>query len=754
MNLKRAVTVCVFVVALSVAPAAPAAVLTTHSGWFWGAPAPQAQSLSAVEFAGATGYAAGDFGTVLKSTDGGRTWAGLQTGLSEDLSHLRTLGPNTVIVGGTCALRRSDDGGVTFRRLPWTASDQSCSGGITALDFPTSPTGYLVLHNGNLLRSSDSGRTWSRRTAIPDTQVSGVPGISPTDLDFVSDSRGYAATDGGEVFATADGGSTWKTVLGLPVKITSITFPSPGVGYVAADAPAVFKTTDGGNSWQEQELPLDVGALRQLRCITDDICEGVTRDGDRLVRTTDGGSSWTSLAATIVALRAVSMPTTDTVVGVGVFGVTIVSNPGADTFVPIGYVLPGTLSGVVSSGGSTAVAYGKNGALARTLNGGATWTEADAPTSENIRDVSFLNTSRGYVLDASGQLLLTENGGSSYEILDTGTQDIPQAVHEVNAHDVLLIGPAGLSRSTDGRTFKANSQTEVRRAPLFDADHAGQSVVAYGPSHVFLSKNGGSSFKRVSRPNRKTRIDIIDVVSKSTWYLLDARGHLWRTDDAAKHWHEISALGTEIAYGMSFSDAKHGWVSVPEFGSDENGYVMRTSNGGQTWEPQLISHTSVTRFGLAAVGKSGGFALNGSNGLFATHSGGAVGHTSKITISSPTKKVPTVYAKKYDKKTKKFVFRLDSKGHKIRVAVPVTIHGKLDKARGGETVVVSYREVPGSSWLFQETTVASSGSFTVVARLRYTTLFVAQWAGDDRSRGAGSKVLKIPGPPLPKPKKK
>src|SRR5437763_341814 len=129
---------------LGAAPAASAApVLSSHSGWFWGAPSPQAQNLSAVEFAGSTGYASGACGTLMRSDDAGRTWTGLETGVSEDLSHLRLLGPKTVIAGGTCALRRSDDGGATFRRLPWTASDESCSGGIAAFDFPSSGTGYL-----------------------------------------------------------------------------------------------------------------------------------------------------------------------------------------------------------------------------------------------------------------------------------------------------------------------------------------------------------------------------------------------------------------------------------------------------------------------------------------------------------------------------------------------------------------------------------------------------------------------------------
>src|SRR5206468_6732778 len=107
---------------------------------------------------------------------------------------------------------------------------------------------------------------------------------------------------------------------------------------------------------------------------------------------------------------------------------TIVSDSSGSSFVPIGGVLPGKFNALQALSSSTAYAYGQNGSLARTVDGGANWEEADAATSDNVRDISFLTAKRGYVLDTSGQLLQTTNGGASYEILDTGTADAPQAV--------------------------------------------------------------------------------------------------------------------------------------------------------------------------------------------------------------------------------------------------------------------------------------------------------------------------------------
>ena len=111
---------------------AGAGVSVGHSGWFWGDPQPQGNTLNGIDFAGSRGYAAGDFGTLLRTDDDGATWEGLPTGITAPLVTVRAIDSNTVVIGGDCALRRSDDGGQTFTRLPWTGSDQSCPSQIAS----------------------------------------------------------------------------------------------------------------------------------------------------------------------------------------------------------------------------------------------------------------------------------------------------------------------------------------------------------------------------------------------------------------------------------------------------------------------------------------------------------------------------------------------------------------------------------------------------------------------------------------------
>src|SRR3954462_326561 len=117
--LLRPTTLLATFALLALPPAAGAApVQVAHAGWTWGNPLPQGDSLSALAFQGARGYAVGEFGTMLRTDDGGASWTGVATGLTEDLDTVRMISPSSVVVAGGCPVRRSDDGGRTFRRLP------------------------------------------------------------------------------------------------------------------------------------------------------------------------------------------------------------------------------------------------------------------------------------------------------------------------------------------------------------------------------------------------------------------------------------------------------------------------------------------------------------------------------------------------------------------------------------------------------------------------------------------------------------
>src|SRR5215210_1296543 len=199
MRSLSSLTVLLFLI---LAAPSGAAVSTGHSGWLWGSPEPQGHNLWALELQGNTGYAAGDFGTLLRTTDGGNEWGTVRTDTTLDYRDIDVIDADSIVLSSGCAARRTDDGGATFRRLPFTSNERRCSRNIRSVTFPTSDVGYLLLEDGGILRTEDAGRSFAQRSLGPHQGI-------VTALMFRSASEGLATTAGGEIFKTTDGGDSW-----------------------------------------------------------------------------------------------------------------------------------------------------------------------------------------------------------------------------------------------------------------------------------------------------------------------------------------------------------------------------------------------------------------------------------------------------------------------------------------------------------------------------------------------------------------
>jgi photosystem II stability/assembly factor-like uncharacterized protein len=696
------------------AVSAPAAVTVGHSGWEWGNPSPQGQTIQALEFEGASGYAAGWFGTLLSTDDGGTTWRGSATGLTVPLERISLIDTDSVVIGGECAVRRSDDGGQTFTRLPWTATDLRCSAKVAAFDFPTDQVGYLVLDDGSVLSTADGGRTWSRKTAIPVTGGTSHPS-KPTDVTFLTPDTGVAVSQPGGIYRTTDGGSSWSHVHAGNSVLSSVHFPSPLVGYVVGTAGAVLRTDDGGLSWTPKPYPGALG-LRGIRCATPLACL-VTNGSQTVLRTVDGGTTWSSVTAATQKILAAAFSSPTRAVAAGEGGAAVLSDDTGATWRPVGKRLSTTFSRVRALSPSVAFATGPSGALARSDDGGATWSEVGVSTSEDVIDVSFASEATGYALDAAGTLLRTDNSGQSWQILNTGTAARPQAVLALGTQTVLLAGPKGVLRSTDGgNTFTRVRGRLLNRSKLFNVDRGGESVFVYGSKNILVSTTGGRTWQKVRLP-RKTLVQAVDFVSPRTGFALGQDGQVYKTRNRGDRWLDLSGVGNDDATGLSFSTGSHGFLTLKRFGSEPFGYVVRTTDGGRTWRPQLVGTDEPSPEGLVATGPGGAFLLADSRALLFTTSGGDRGDPSKVTLRT--------------------------RRRTVRRRAVIKITGRVSGAKGGAHVVISRRERGERAWVSRTATVASNGTFTTNWKLVKTAAFIAQWAGDENSIGDGSPPLVV-----------
>lgn len=693
------------VVSLAGAPSASGSVSAGHSGWQWGSPLPQGHAIKALQFQSNVGYAVGDFGTVLATGDGGATWAGLATGVTSNLDLISVIDADSLVVAGGCTLRRSDDGGATFRRLPWNGSGDRCGVPIAALVFPTELRGFLVLADGSLLRTDDGGSTW---LALPP-----IPASGPTAIAFTAPDVGVVATGAGLIYRTGDGGATWQAA-GLAARgLRSIFFVTAQHGYAVGERSTVMETLNGGKTWSAKGAD-GSPTLASIRCETALICLAAS-DAGGLLRTSDGGKTFTQVEGS-EGMFAVGFAAGSRAVAAGAAGQVLASDDSGATWTRVGGRLDASLVRLSAISPKVAFAAGREGLVAGTSDGGRTWHLVGSAGAQDLTDVSFGTAKLGYALDLPGHVLRTTDGGVTWRRLTTGFPAGPQAVLALGSRVVLLIGPHRILRSRNGgRTFTTARGSAAREAKLFEIDRAGRALVAYGSRRIAMSVDGGRSWKRVRRP-RHALVAAVDFATARTGFLLEQDGRLWRTDTRGRGWHDLPGTGTDDGTGLAFSSPKRGYLTLSKFGDDRKGYLLRTSDGGRTWRPQLVTTSSIDPDGIAARGATD-FALTADGSLFFTTSGGDEGRPSGVTLSTPRRH--------------------------LRGRHTIHVTGTVRGAAPGSTVLVSRRFRGDSGWDHRSAALGTDGRFTTTWLVTRSTTFVAQWKGDDDQAGGGSRPVRV-----------
>jgi photosystem II stability/assembly factor-like uncharacterized protein len=212
------------------------------------------------------GWASGDFGTIIKTRDGGATW--------------------TAQLGGT------------------PGSDAKA---INDLRFIDHDTGFAAQVTGTgdhtLLRTTD-GENW---------EATGTVGQHRGDYIFTSAEVGFQSARN-QILATTDAGRTWRPVMNCAttVQVGGLTrnvrcemenfdFPNPQIGYAmgpAAGAKGVFmaKTENGGANWELWMVLPDESGHEGHLFFTDANNGVMCVIGGKLFATSDGGKTWRGIA--------------------------------------------------------------------------------------------------------------------------------------------------------------------------------------------------------------------------------------------------------------------------------------------------------------------------------------------------------------------------------------------------------------------------------------------------------------------------
>lgn len=264
-----------------------------------------------------TGYVVvGERGHILISSDG-KNWQQVNVPTRSTLTTVSAQGASVWAGGHDGVILSSADSGKTWQRQraePWSADSQSLTNGSPVLDtlFVSSAEGYAVGAYSLLLKTEDAGATWS------ELSISGsAPEPEKTDME---------ATDSG-VFDDSE--------LALAAEsdphLNAIARTESGKLLVMGERGAGFRSDDNGATWRSIRLPYGGSVFGLLSLGGEQVLSFGLRGN--VYQSDDAGTTWRKIeSATETSLIGGTVSADGTVLLVGGNGTMAFRRPGESAF--------------------------------------------------------------------------------------------------------------------------------------------------------------------------------------------------------------------------------------------------------------------------------------------------------------------------------------------------------------------------------------------------------------------------------------
>lgn len=509
--------------------------------WKWMNPSPQGNTLFAVDFVdNNTGFSAGDYGTVLKTSDAGATWNKISSGTDKDLISASFVNSNIGFVGGhSQLLRKTTDGGQTWQALQLPVSGNwDTAYSVMDIKFLNPNVGYVAGFfqlESKIWKTTDGGSTWA-------TQSTGSFNYIQR-LYMLDENTGFAMGGalGGEIIRTTNGGSTWEMVYQGSYTVYSMHFITSLIGVVGCEEGRIYRTTDGGSTWNFALCPsgLDVMTLQFTNAST-----GFGfGSGSVYIKTTDGGLNWDELSLGTGGVR----------------------------WYYAGDITPnGNLHAV-----------GTYGAMIRSTNAGASFSSQPYVTEHSICDIEFIDQNTGYAVAGfgDGDILKTTNAGETW-VSQVSSYTLPlYGIAFTSANTGYLAGSINIKKTTNGGSNWIDAYTsttnEIFGDVFFTNANTGYVVGSYGK--LLKTTNAGVNWNSTSIPGGGTFIGSIYFVNDNTGFVTGDNNAALKTTDAGVTWAPMTvASGFTSLNNIFFTDVNTGYVS-------SSVGLFKTTNSGANW---------------------------------------------------------------------------------------------------------------------------------------------------------------------------
>lgn len=482
--------------------------------------------------------------------------------------------------------RRPD--GATFEDIP----------GATGSTYSVSATG----NNGAGVRARASNRAGSSlsseaRIFVPTASrnyrwdwINRAPvGVDYYDITSTPADVLVAVGASGAISRSVDMGRSWQLVNYGGPSLLATGFASPDVGYAAGYEGRMLKTTDAGRSWSAVTGP----AASQIQSIAFRNAQIGFAAGAGAFRTVDGGQTWQRMplpGASGNLLFKIALQESNAVISSG--DALYYSTDGGTTWAVAKYTDGGTAWNNVSKAlaflDATTVVRVDGSAIHRSVDGGATWSRTTVSRMLSDRALVALSPTRAMLVGNGGWV--TNDGGLSW------------------TESSVCAGTGS------GTCARLGGLTRTRGGLLAGAGNAGQLFTSADLTKGWTDNS--DPFKLGGR-----RLSGIATLGTVTVAVGDAphQTPVLRSTDGGQHWVEVSQVPVP-----QFGDSRLETVVAADaqtFVGMGSSYLVRSKDGGVSWERWPMPCPSVHAAGLAAASADQLYVVCGSQGYRSTDGG-------------------------------------------------------------------------------------------------------------------------------------
>ena len=493
-------------------------------------------------------------------------------------------------------LKTTNDG------MEWIRQESGVLYKLNAVSFVDANFGWAVGDSGTIISTTNGGLSWLQRNTVFIQNLK--------EVSFVDQNNGWAV--GEEVILyTSDGGNEWINQINIIFDFNGVDFIDANNGWAVGDAGIILKTTNSGLNWWLQTCPVN-GSLLDVYTIDENNC-WIASSG-AILKTTNGGATWGSSSFS-AEIRGIYFSDLNNGWAVGggqtilVLGSILRTTNGGLSWSMQELAGWRDLHSICFRNNDEGILVGESGTILNSTNGGIDWISPPGGSTNDWNAVAFRDENNGIVVGSYGKMMITSDGGSEWLNHTSGITENLQDIQFINDSIGYAVGDNGKVRKTTdgGITWFSRMWGFIHtsfKAVHFINENTGWVVGGYDPT-IMKTINGGTSWITISS---SATIPLEDV-----WFFNEdigfiagginggdfGYGEILRTTDGGNNWSLVFS-GSYVWHQLIFLDSLNGFaVGNGRASLGSWGEIFRSTDGGINWISAL-EDGSVSSFNTIA----------------------------------------------------------------------------------------------------------------------------------------------------------